>query len=74
MRINSDKCKFMLFNPTKFFDFIPEYQIGENCIQTDEKMKILGITLTNNLKWRSNTDSTVRQAGAELCQAKHSLS
>ena len=70
MRINSDKCKFMLFNPTENFDFIPEYQLGENCIQTEEKMKILGITLTNNLKWRSNTDSIVRNAFLRLWMIK----
>ena len=27
MKINSDKIKFMLLNPTEKYDFIPEYEL-----------------------------------------------
>ena len=62
MKINCDKSKFILFNPTENFDFIPEYQIDGNFIETQEELKILGITLRNDLKWRSNTDNLLKRA------------
>ena len=57
MQINSDKTKFMLFNPTEKYDFIPEFEIDGKLIETEEEMRILGLVSRNDLKWRSNTDS-----------------
>ena len=74
MKINSDKSTFTLFNPTKTFDFIPDCEINGKKIDTNEEIKILGLTLQNDLKWKSNTNSRTRQAGSELCQAQQSLS
>ena len=66
MKINCDKSKFILFNPTENFDFVPEYRIGGNFIETHEEVKILGITLRNDLKWRSNTDNMLKRAYTRL--------
>ena len=70
MKINCDKTKFILFNPTEKFDFIPEYEIGGKFIETEEEIKILGLILRNDLKWRSNTDNMVRKAYSRLWMIK----
>ena len=70
MKINSDKTKFMLFNPTEKYDFIPEFEIGGKFIETEEEIKILGLVLRNDLKWRSNTDSMVSKAYSRMWMIK----
>ena len=62
MKLNLDKCKFMLFNPTHSFDFIPELEIEGKSLETIEQMKILGVIVRNDLKWKSNTEEMVRKA------------
>ena len=62
MKLNYSKCKFMLFNPTNSYDFIPQMEIEGNSLETMEDMKLLGLTLSNDLKWRSNTDTMVKKA------------
>ena len=42
MQLNHAKCKFMLFNPTINFDFIPEFTLEGNTIETVEEMRLLG--------------------------------
>ena len=66
MKINCDKSKFILFNPTENFDFIPEYEIDGKSITTEEEIKILGLTLRNDLKWRSNTNNMIQKAYSRL--------
>ena len=43
MKWNCKKSKFMLFNPTQNFDFVPEFEIEGNLIETQEEIKILGL-------------------------------
>ena len=66
MKINSDKSTFILFNPTKTFDFIPDCEINGKKIDTNEEIKILGLTLQNDLKWKSNTNNMTRKAYKRL--------
>ena len=70
MRINCEKTKFMLFNPTEVFDFIPDYEINGKKLETLEEMKILGLTLQNDLKWRSNTKNMIKKAYKRLWMIK----
>ena len=70
MKINCKKTKFMLFNPTETYDFIPDYELEGSHIETQEEMKILGLTLSNDLKWRSNTDSMTTKAYGRLWMIK----
>ena len=56
----------MLFNPTDNFDFIPEHKVDGKFIATEEEMKILGLTLRNDLKWRSNTNNMLKKAYSRL--------
>ena len=66
MKINCEKSKFMLFNPTENFDFIPEHKVDGKFLATEEEMKILGLTLRNDLKWRSNTNNMLQKAYSRL--------
>ena len=66
MKINSEKTKFILFNPTEKYDFIPEYEMDGNEIETLEEIKILGLVLQNNLKWKSNTKYITKKAFKRL--------
>ena len=66
MQLNFKKCKFMLFNPTINYDFIPDHKVEENDIETVEEMKLLGLVLRNDLKWNSNTSVMIRKAYTKL--------
>ena len=57
MKIDFSKTKFMLFNTTVNYDFVPQYRAGDNELETTEEMKLLGIVISNDLKWKSNTDN-----------------
>ena len=56
----------MLFNPTLSYDFIPELEVGGNTIETVEEMRLLGLTVTNDLKWLSNTEEMVKKGYKRL--------
>ena len=62
MKLNLTKTKFMLFNPTMKFDFIPSLTVDNTDIETVDEMKLLGLTLRNDLSWKSNTKSMVKRA------------
>ena len=60
----------MLFNPTESFDFIPNYELEGKQIETQEEMRILGLTLSNDLKWRTNTENMTMKAYGRLWMIK----
>ena len=66
MKLNFSKTKFMLFNPTNVYDFIPEVEVKGHDLETLEEMKMLGLILRNDLSWRSNTDAMVIKAYKRL--------
>ena len=66
MKLNTAKSQFILFNPTKNYDFIPEFEVEGNPLGTVEELKLLGVVISNNLKWRSNTDSITKKAFERL--------
>ena len=70
MKLNSKKCKFMLFNPTNTYDFVPELELEGKEIETLEEMKLLGLTLRNDLKWKSNTNEMVLKSYKKLWMVK----
>ena len=61
MKLNVDKCKFMIFNHTVNYDFVPNIESEGNQIETMEDMRLLGLTIRNDLKWKSNTNEMVRK-------------
>jgi hypothetical protein len=66
MKLNLTKTKFMLFNPAKNWDFIPNFTLGNTEIETQEEMKMLGIIVRNDLTCKSNTDTMTQKAYSRL--------
>ena len=55
MKINKEKTKVMLFNTAKTRDFTPQMKIENEEIEVVEKLKLLGVMITDDLKWNCNT-------------------
>ena len=56
MKINSSKTKFLVFNPTLSFDFVPDKKLDNKSLDTVESMKLLRLVVSNDLTWKSNTE------------------
>ena len=61
MKLNIAKTKFMLFNPTENYDFIPDFKVDGIPVETMEEMKLLGLIVRNDLSWKSNTENMVKK-------------
>ena len=70
MRLNSRKSKFMIFNPTEKYDFEPRYEVDGKDIETVDQMKLLGLIVSNDLKWRANTDNMTQKAYSRMWMVK----
>ena len=66
MKLNLTKTKFMLFNPTINYDFVPDLTVDNINIETLEEMKLIGLTLRDDLSWKSNTKNLVTRAYKKL--------
>ena len=56
----------MLFNPTKNYDFVSDLQIDDIELKTLDEMKLLGLTLSNDLCWKANTENLTKNAYKRL--------
>ena len=70
MKMNFSKTKFILFNPTQIYDFQPGLTVGNNDLEYVDQMKLLGLTLTSDLKWEENTVEMVKKANKKLWMIK----
>ena len=66
MKLNVKKCNFMVFNPTKNHDFVPDLEIEGSSIETQEEVQLLGLKIRNDLSWKSNTHQMVQRAYKRL--------
>ena len=66
MEINKEKTKLMVFNNCRSLKFSPDFKVDDHSFQVVEQMKILGVTVNSNLKWRDNTDNIVKKAYKRL--------
>ena len=66
MEINTKKTKVILFNPHKSLDFLPKIEVNGAVLEVVEEVKLLGIIITSDLKWKSNTKNLVTRANARL--------
>ena len=55
MKLNKKKTKVMVFNTAKVRDFAPKLTVEGNTIEVVEHMKLLGVEITNDLRWNANT-------------------
>ena len=66
MKINQSKSKFIVFNPTTSYDFVPEFKLEETPLETVENMKLLGLMTSNDLTWKENTENLTKRAYGRL--------
>ena len=66
MKINFRKTKAMLFNPCKSLDFFPCMNVNDKEIEVVDEIKLLGVTISSDLKWKSNTRNMVEKASKRL--------
>ena len=55
MKIRMEKSKEMNFHTEKKIDFFPQVIIYNTTLDVVNKFKILGVVVTNDLKWNGNT-------------------
>ena len=67
MKINTSKSNIMIFNRAKNHDFPPEYAFSDGeQLDVVEEIRLLGIQLTTDLKWNSNTKSVCKKAMSKM--------
>ena len=62
MRINEKKTKVMLFNPCTTKDFMPELRLDGTELEVVESIRLLGIIVQSDMKWKSNTENLVTKS------------
>jgi len=67
MRINKKKTTVMKFTNSKKYDFpLDLYYSDGSQVNTTEESKVLGVMISSNLKWRSNTTYICSKARRKL--------
>ena len=67
MKINKKKTKVMLFNPPRrSIDFFPEISLKNRILDVVPYLRLVSVTLTDNLTWVKNTDNIVSRAYAKI--------
>ena len=66
MIINNSKCHSITFNFSKY-NIVPlNLKLDDMLIQSVDKIKLLGVILTNDLKWAENTNNIVSRVNKRL--------
>ena len=67
MKINSSKTKIMKFTRTMSLDFPLEISFSnEEALEEVTSIKLLGVTVSNTLKWQDNTDYICSKARRKI--------
>ena len=66
MSISEKKTKAMIFNFTNQYQFTTRLQLRGQPIQIDDKMKILGCQISNNLSWSDNCDYLISKVNMRM--------
>ena len=66
MKIYEEKTKQMIFNFTNNFQFSTRTFINGKNIEVIDQTKLLGVVITNDLKWEENTNVLVKKANARM--------
>ena len=62
MQLNQKKTKSLIFNFTKDKQFTTNIQLKGETVEIVKESKLLGVIITNDLKWDKNTNHIVRNA------------
>ena len=63
---NAKKCKTMKFNFSRKYDFPLEVTMGGETLEEVNQMKLLGVIISSDLKWQSNTEYIVKKAMSRI--------
>ena len=66
MILNTKKTKAMVFNFTDNYQFGTRLTLKEQNIEIVAKAKLLGVIITDDLKWEENTASLVKRANSRM--------
>ena len=59
MKLNYDKSDYMIFNFSKQYQFNTRLYMDQNLLSQVKETRLLGVVISDNLKWHSNTASLV---------------
>ena len=62
MKINTEKSKYMIINFTENYQFSTRLTIEDKPLQQVREARLLGVLISDDLSWKSNTQHTVKQA------------
>ena len=66
MRINSTKSKIMKISMSRTKDFPTDIEVDGNYLKVKDKLRILGVIITPNLKWVENTEFICKKAYSKI--------
>ena len=66
MALNSKKTKYMIINYTKDFQFNTRLFIENTLLDCISQIRLLGVELTSDLSWKTNTESIVKKSFARM--------
>ena len=66
MILNQKKTKVMLFNFTNNYQFSTRLTLQNENLEIVDRAKLLGVIISNDLKWDANTDSLVKRANMRM--------
>ena len=64
--LNQKKTKVMIFNFTEIYQFTIRLEMNRENLEVVSQAKLLGVIITNDLKWESNTDYLVKKANSRM--------
>ena len=66
MILNQKKTKVMLFNFTDNYKFTTKFLLNNEIVEIVEQSKLLGVILSDDLKWDKNTEYVVKKANLRM--------
>ena len=66
MILNQRKTKVMVFNFTDKYQFSTRLNLNNENLEIVKHAKLLGVTISDDLKWDLNTENLVKRANARM--------
>ena len=66
MELNQKKTKAMIVNFTENYQFTYRLEVKGETVEIVDKMKILGVTITNKLNWNENTAILIQKVNKRM--------
>ena len=73
MVLNEKKTKIMLFNFTDNYKFTTRLALDEKNLEIVKQAKLLGVIITDDLKWKENTEYLVKKSILSKPKLNHRL-